>query len=271
MTKINNPRLLLAQLRKGDFAHPGDKEAIDIVLKKIHELISATDLKAGIKTLDVGSGLGGTAAYIKQKTSFDIEGIEIDKAANAHAKAKYPGIGFHDCDVMSVNTLFQKKQFDLIYLFNVFYAIPDQKICLKQLAAVAKPGALMVIFDYTLCSPEHIPSSPHAFSGDLQDDKFNMKDLADKPMHPVNLQDLKNWLPATGWNLIEIVDLTSEYKRWYEDFLKLMIAHKDTLLKTFTEQSFTKVYETFSALLNALKTKKISGSIIYAKLSVLSS
>ena len=34
----NSMRLLLSELRGGDYAHPGDEEAIDLVLKKIYIL-----------------------------------------------------------------------------------------------------------------------------------------------------------------------------------------------------------------------------------------
>ena len=37
LSKINNPRLLLAQVREGDFAHAGDREAIDIGKKIIEK------------------------------------------------------------------------------------------------------------------------------------------------------------------------------------------------------------------------------------------
>ena len=258
MPKINNPRLLLAKLRNGDFAHAGDKEAIDIVLKKIFELIvnpnscSESDLKSEMKALDVGCGLGGTAEYIRKAISFDMYGIDIDKSAIQHAKRKYSNIQFFEYDVMDIEKYLQKNQFSLIYLFNVFYALPQQKESLKHLAAIAKPGALLVIFDYT-CNK--------------QDLEFDLKDLAGKPMKPVSLHNLKKWLKDSGWNLTEIVDLTAEYERWYEEFLKLMIVNKEMLLKEFSDEIFTKVHDTFLILLNSLKNKKIMGSAVYAILN----
>lgn len=255
---INNPRLLLARLRDGDFAHAGDKEAIEIVLNKISVLLikaqhnSDNDLKSEIKALDVGCGLGGTADYIKTATAFELHGIDIDPWAIQHAKSKYKDIRFFECDVMNVKKEFRENQFDLIYLFNVFYAIPQQKDSLKQLAAIGKSGALLVIFDYTC---------------DKQNLSFDVKDLSGKQMNPVNLQNLREWFTASHWNLIEIVNLTAEYQRWYEDFIKLMIMKRDELLRDFSEEVFLKVYDTFNILLDSLRKKKIQGSVIYAKLN----
>jgi hypothetical protein len=36
--QINEPRLLLTHLRDGDYAHAGDKKAIDLVISKLLEI-----------------------------------------------------------------------------------------------------------------------------------------------------------------------------------------------------------------------------------------
>ena len=35
--KLNQARLILSELRGGDFAHPGDREAVDMVMTKIKQ------------------------------------------------------------------------------------------------------------------------------------------------------------------------------------------------------------------------------------------
>jgi hypothetical protein len=59
----NNLRFILFQLRNGDYAHAGEEEAIDLVIKNI----SATG-----SVLDVGSGFGGTLNYFHSKGFFMI-------------------------------------------------------------------------------------------------------------------------------------------------------------------------------------------------------
>lgn len=72
---VNSSRLLLSKLRGGDYAHPGDTEVIDIILKKV---LSFDPLLKDKAVLDVGSGFGGTVHYLSQKGFRDIQGVVFD-------------------------------------------------------------------------------------------------------------------------------------------------------------------------------------------------
>lgn len=249
MLKITNPRLLLAKIRNGDFSHPGETEAIDIVLTKISKIRNADPLIQIKKILDVGCGLGGTADYIRTHTPHDIYGIDIDETALNHAKLYYPKINLFKCNVMDVNKLFNKNEFDIIYMFNVFYAFTDQKNSLARLSSIAKPGAILAIFDYTQAKKTN----------------FQIKDLAGKEINPIHLEDLKTWLDENGWDLIEITDISDKYEKWYSNFLENLESKKITLLNEFAEAAFNQVNHTFSSLFHQIKNKNIGGSIIYGQ------
>jgi SAM-dependent methyltransferase len=244
--KNDNPRLLLAKLRKADYTHAGDEEAIDIFLEKINGLFAD---KSTLKVLDAGCGLGGTADYIRRKISSNISGIDIDNKAINHAQQNYPEVNSLECDILQVDAILKKENFDLIYLFNVFYALPDQQKSLQKLAHVAKPGAILGIFDYTQINPNSI----------------GLKDLAEKAMNPIHLGSLKTWLKQTGWELIEIIDLSDKYDEWYSKLLENLKLQKESLLKEFTDKTYEKVLSTFSFLSSKIKNKEMGGSIIYAK------
>ncbi len=244
---IDNPRLLLSKLRNGDYAHAGETEAIDIVLNKIKEIEIKSEKNK--KLLDLGCGLGGTAEYIRLHTDYDLYGLDIDFVAVDYARKYYNNVKFFNCDINNLSDEVVNNRFDIMTMFNVFYALQCQRDSLKTLAEIANPGAILAIFDYT---------TPHQ-------NKFVFRDLSGTPMNPVSLNDLLRWLNETSWELIETHDMSSQYFNWYNGFLINLRSRKNYLSKEFTEETINKVNETFSFLLSKIEKKEIGGHIIYAK------
>ncbi len=71
----------------------------------------------------------------------------------------------------------------------------------------------------------------------------------------------------SGWELIFEIDLSLKYIEWYKDFLEKMQSQKLELFVDFTEEAFNQVANTFTAILNKIKTGIWGGSICYVKLS----
>lgn len=246
MPKNTNPRLLLAKVRGADYAHPGDEEAINLVL---NDIFSKIQFENNLTILDVGCGLGGTASYLNKKTSLNVTGIDISKESINHAKKHYPNIPFIESNILEASKNLNEK-FNIIVLFNVFYAIKDQEKCLQELAFLAKPNCILAIFDYTTLTNENL----------------NLKDLTNNEMHPISLDTLNNSLKQTNWELIDIRNLNNEYINWYSQFLSKLEQEKDVLLNELTAEAYDKVHETFITLNNLFKNKKMGGGIVYAQL-----
>lgn len=255
--KINNPRLLLSKLRNGDFAHAGDREAIDIVLSeldklKAHSTFSEKKMikqKEHEKILDVGCGYGGTADYIRHKINCDMYAIDIDPVAIAHASRHYSGINLFNVDVFSVDKILDLEYFDIILMFNVFYCLANQKEALKKLIKIAKPGAFLVIFDYVK----------------LDNFKDQLIDFSGKLMNPMRLDELSKDFVEVGWELIKFVDITQKYHNWYGDFLQKLKANKNLLLNEFDESVIHNVESTFASLVCLIEKKHMGGGIVYAR------
>jgi SAM-dependent methyltransferase len=240
--QINTSRLMLSQLRGGDYAHPGDEEAIDLVLAKV---LSIDPNMAEKKTLDVGCGFGGTAQYFKNKGFKHVEGIDIDAAAIAYAQQKYPDISFTVADASH----FDKGEFSLIYLFNVAYAIKDKVALLRSLASISKSDGILVLFDYA----------------QETESASEIKDLANKPMYPISFSRIEQSLAETGWEVIETVNMTQQYFDWYAAFNHKLEANVNSLEENFSQEDIAKVRKTFAHILHQLKNKELSGILIIAK------
>lgn len=242
---INQARLLLTYLRGGDYAHAGDKEAIDLVISKVLEL--SPEVLEG-PCLDVGSGFGGTANYLHQLQFHSIFGIDIDESAVKYAQEHYPTLSFIRGNAHEVTNFFGSDYFSFIYLFNVLYSIQDKTSLLKKLTQIAKPGAILAIFDYT--TKETTPQ---------------LNDLADNPMHPVVIQEIRNTLEKLGWDIVEITDLSSHFLTWYQNLLKKMDKEAILLSHLFAEEDISKVRRTFDTIERWLSSSLLGGSVIYAK------
>lgn len=242
---LNQARLILSQLRSGDFTHAGDKEAIDMVVTKVKQEYPEV-LKGNC--LDVGCGFGGTADYLVKQGFKHIWGIDIDKSTIAYAKSKYKGVAFSTLDAASVSTQFNKEFFSFVYLFNVLYAIEDKVFVLRQLAKVAKPGAVLMIFDYSVI-----------------DSNEPILDLAGNPMRPISTKEIRQQLQESGWEVLEVRDLCGNFITWYEQLLQKLEEKKQELKGNFLEKDIAKFSATYIHILHHLRRKTLGGLIIYAK------
>jgi SAM-dependent methyltransferase len=241
---MNRSRQILAQVRGGDFAHAGEYRAIEMMVGKVLELCPSA---LNGPTLDVGCGFGGTAMAMHHLGFDKITGIDSDQEAIVYAQKHYSPITFIAGNALQTASFFQSKHFYFLYALNVFYAVPDKLTLLQQLALVAKPQALLVIFDYT---------------GTMT---LNVPDLAGKSIYPLSLESIRNDLEKTGWELIESYDLTIEYTKWYHSLLEQFETKKKSLLKEFAKGEIESVQATFVYLLEQLETGSLGGCILYAQ------
>jgi phosphoethanolamine N-methyltransferase len=249
-SKPNPSRLLLAKIRGGDYAHAGDKDAFRVVLPKIVDYFKEQLVEQTV--LDVGCGLGGTADYFYTQGFYNIWGIDIDEGAIAYASSKYPFIDFSVFDATKVDQKFEKNFFSLLYLFNVFYALSDQEKAqaLNSLAEVAKPGALLVIFECTSPKPE---------------DPQEIKDLAGKPMRPIVLPLFHDQIKKSKWEIIEAIDLSDNYIKWYKDLLYKLDQQKNSFSNEFPVEIINRLTSTYTAILAKLEEKTWGGIVVYAR------
>ncbi|STO91749.1 class I SAM-dependent methyltransferase [Fluoribacter dumoffii] len=237
---------ILSMLREGDFAHPGEIEAIELSLLPI-----AKNSEAHI--LDVGCGLGGTAHYVQKKGWGLVTGVDIDRTLIESAKTSYPDVQFI-CDDILKSTKLAHKSFQCIYSFSAFFCFTSQEIALKKLAQLSDSHGRLVLFDYS--RPDVTPiQSPFPWSKTAS--HFN----------PIYLPELKKQLSATGWRFNESVDLTEYFILWYTLLLHSFEQKREQVEHQFGQRAWDILYSGFKQLLRDLNTKKIGGIVVYASLN----
>lgn len=237
---------ILAEVRNGDFAHPGEEQAIDIVF---------SDLPQQEKTpiLDVGCGLGGTANYVTKHGWGKVTGIDIDPTSIEYARQHYPQIDFHVTDVINVANVLSS-QFNIIYLFNSFYAFPQQEKALAELRKVANSQCYLAIFDYAeYNSDEKKPRKNATSNGEIV------------VPYPIQLKNIEQKLKIAGWQLISIDHLHDYYVRWYKELVSRINLKQQAIEKKFSNEAFALLHEIYMVILSEIEQKLLSGAIVRAK------
>jgi cyclopropane fatty-acyl-phospholipid synthase-like methyltransferase len=234
-------KAILSLVREGDYAHPGEELAIDRVFGA---LLKQPDRQV----LDLGCGRGGTADYVQRQSWGTVTGVDIDAETLAEAPQRYPTVSFAVDDVTKIGSRWQAK-FDLIYLFNSFYAFPDQPEALRQMRLVAKKHAFLAIFEYV----------------DLTG-KF--KDFANEQQsfwQPINLRTFPEALESAGWELLLVNDISTEYLLWYQQLCARFESNKLEIINRFGEEWYRYAYMTYADLLRLVEQGIVGGAIIWAK------
>jgi ubiquinone/menaquinone biosynthesis C-methylase UbiE len=229
---------ILALVREGDYAHAGEEEAIERSFRSVPK-------NPGQRVLDVGCGRGGSADYLRRNGWGRVEGIDREAESIEYARATYPEIGFHVCDVLDIARTV-RRTFDVIYMLNAFYAFDRQREALAELRKVAQRGAQLVIFDYTV-GPK---------SGD-----------APNPMmpHAIRLPEIGATLREARWEPGVVEDLNADYARWYAAFVERVQLKRAEIEKIGGADAYNFVLSMYSGLHGVITQGELGGAIVYAR------
>lgn len=233
---------LVSILRKGDYAHAGGEEAI-------LQTFAPFKKKSDRKILDVGCGQGGTANFIQNHGWGKVTGIDIDEPSIQYAKEKYKKINFYAADVLDASSVLKNSKFDIICLYNSFYAFPEQEQALSVLRKLAHEKTTLMIFDYTdLCE---------------NNNPFTNVENKNSVTIPIRKCALENMLIKSSWELKDEVDISNNYKRWYLDLINKIKANKNKIIADFGVDYYSKAESRYTTIYNQLISGNIGGSIFY--------
>lgn len=234
---------ILALVRDGDFAHAGEEEAIRRAMAPVAQ-------HRAQHILDAGCGRGGTAAFLQSHGWGGATGIDVEPQSIAYARETYPDVTFVCCDIYDVAVHVPGK-FDVITMFNVLYALPDQPRALRALASRAETQAKLVLFDYV-----------------------DLGGYADAPLmdagrpflpNPLPRADLGRLLDEGGWRLTSADDLTGDYGRWYEALVAKIEAKREAIEMLGGADAYEHVLDRYAGLLTAIQEGRLGGVVVYGE------
>ena len=243
--RLNSPlgKRILATARGGNYAHPGEEEAIRLTLAGFAGARPA-------RWLDAGCGRGGTAEFVRRAGWADVTAFDIDAVSIDEARRNYPAVDFFACGVVDAPSTIGEK-FDLLYAFNSFYAFPDQPAALAALRALARDSARLVIFEYV--DRGGFFSSP--FSRRVEAGHWN----------PVDENRLAAQMAATGWRLAETRRLDAEYDRWYADLVGRFASRRAELETIAPAEAIDYAAGVYADLLATIRAGALGGAIFVAE------
>jgi MPBQ/MSBQ methyltransferase len=137
-------RLSLADLAPVDAFHIRGREATV-------ELAARAALAPGLRVLDVGCGLGGSARYLAAEHGCRVTGIDLTKdyVEAAAEFAALAGLGnmveFRRCSALELP--FEDASFDIAWTEHVQMNVADKRAFYRELARVLAPGGRLVFHD----------------------------------------------------------------------------------------------------------------------------
>jgi len=233
---------ILALARGGDYAHPGEASAIDLVMARVPR-------RVGQVLLDVGCGRGGTACYLESRGWGTAVGVDIDEENIAAARAAYPAQTFVLADAGALAAAWPGRA-GVICLFTAFYAFPDQPRALEQMRAVAAEGATLVIFDYTW----------PVF--DVRSEALAAKRSGS--WQPLRLDRMSEMLDGAGWRLDATVDMTAEFARWYGDLADRIVSAEAAIVAHAGRPWYEFAAAWYGELAAACRDGVVGGAALYA-------
>jgi len=113
-------------------------------LRYMDDLIRRLGIDEGTELLDVGSGTGGPAVYIANRTGCRVSGVEINEVGVEVARTLVADAGlgdrvsFHLGDAMSMP--FPDERFDVAISLNVMNVFADKVALFREALRVLRPG-----------------------------------------------------------------------------------------------------------------------------------
>jgi len=120
-------------------------------LEATQELAKHMELRAGLRLLDVGSGIGGPARYFAAEHGCRVTGIDLTEefvrvAGSLTKRTKLDGLAeFRQGSALELP--FEPGTFDGAYMIHVGMNIADKAGIFREVRRVLKPAGLFTIFD----------------------------------------------------------------------------------------------------------------------------
>ncbi len=225
-----------------------------ITPRYLDQLVPRLSIEKTTRMLDVGSGAGGPAIYIADRTGCKVCGIEINEVGVEVSRklAKNSGLEkkteFHLGDAMEMP--FAKNSFDLAISLNVLNVFEDKTELFKEVRRVLKPSGRWAFLSGTF-----------EISGD-EETKRKMARGYLIPQYYDSLESYKEKLKLAGFRIEEITEYVADFrvqvKKWRDAYKK----HSSMIAKEQGEENTRYHIEYFDTYLKLVDEARASNHLV---------
>lgn len=220
----------------------------------LDQLIPRLSIGKITHVLDVGSGAGGPAVYIADRTGCRVSGIEINEVGvNVSRKlAKNSGLEnkaeFYLGDAMKMP--FTENTFDVAISLNVMNVFEDKTELFKEVLRVLKPSGIWAFLSGTF---------------EISDDEETKQKMARGyliPQYYDSLESYRGMLESAGFRIEEITEYVADFrvqvKRWGDAYKK----HSKVIAEEQGEENTRYHIEYFDMYLKLVNEKRASNHLV---------
>ena len=234
---------LQEELLKYDQDHYGGVAATDA-------LASLANVTAASHVLDIGSGMGGPARYLARQYGCRVSGLDLTESRVLGARRLTDLAGLSErIDFNRGNALdmpFEAASFDAVVSQETFLHVPDKATLLSECARVLKPAGRIAFTDILVTDKMDEATRTRL------EDKMATNDL-------VSADAYRELLAGSGFDKIEVRDLSDEWRDILVKRLAMYRSLKDQTIKRFGEDGFRKWDDAYAFFVGLYQTGELGG------------
>jgi phosphoethanolamine N-methyltransferase len=120
-------------------------------LESTREIVKLLDLKPGMKVLDVGSGIGGSAFYMAQEYGVQVHGLDLSHNMLSIANERLDELNLESLVTFEYGDILESEVesvYDVAYSRDAFLHIENKALLFQVLERALKPNGLLFFTDY---------------------------------------------------------------------------------------------------------------------------
>ena len=205
------------------------------------EFCAEMGLEAGMKILDVGAGIGGSAFFMAKAFGVTVEGVDlssnmVDIARENLCKMSedvQKNVSFRVEDATSME--YPENYYDIVYSRDTILHIADKKSLFQNFFKTLKPGGRVVITDY--CRGDLAKLGKDDYGQDFKDY------VAERGYHLLTVDQYGQVLADAGFSSVDAQDRTKQFidilHRELEDFRKI----REEVVEEYSVEDFDHICE----------------------------